>query len=473
MQLSEVIERLAEAVDGLEPGCLSGPDASRLVKLFERGERLCNAGKRLVAQRAVATNEWAKSGARSPQEWLSSVSGESPGQAQKSLDTADRLARQPELEAALRNGDVSPGQADEISRVAEQHPEAITDLIDKARTRGYKGFKEACRQVGLSSKSRQEDQAKAKRQHESRYCRTWIDQEGMGRIDARLAPLDYAKFRSCFSPFERNVFDDARRRGLREPQECYRADALLEMAKSAGRNRATHASDSGSDPADELPQLLLDDTEPGTSDSSRHKQPAMVIAVIDHAIFERGYALPGERHYIEGIGPVPVTWIEQLMNDAFIAAVVTKGTDIASVVHLGRFPTALQKTALHVRDPKCVIPGCEQTEHLEVDHVPDFSQTHHTTLPELARECALHHDQRTYQGAVLTGGPGNWHWQPPRADGPFDGPFDGPSEGQTAAPAGPFDDAPTTARGGPFDDPPPTGCADPFDDPPPTTRAGP
>lgn len=421
MQLFEVIDRLAEAVDGLEPGRLSGGDASNLLKLFDRGERLCAAGKTVLAKRAAETKEWARTGARSPQHWLSEVSGESPGQAQRTLETADQLAEYPELDEAVRGGEITAGQASEIARAAKDHPNAIKHLIEQAKTRGYKGFKEACRQVALSSHSREEDQAKAQRQRESRYCRMWTDRDGAGRLDARMAPVEFATFRSFFSPFEREAFDAARQKGEHEPTDRYRADALVAMAEAANANR-TAATVESSDQPDELQQLLASDSDEAGPAKSNTKLPAMVIAVIDHAVFERGFALPGERHYIEGIGSVPIQHIEELMQDALIAALVMKGSDVGRGVHLGRHPTALQRTALHVRDPECVIPGCEETEHLEIDHIPEWNQTHHTTVTELARECSLHHDQRTYQGAILSGGPGNWEWQPPRTDGPFDDP---------------------------------------------------
>jgi hypothetical protein len=45
------------------------------------------------------------------------------------------------------------------------------------------------------------------------------------------------------------------------------------------------------------------------------------------------------------MGPVPVEQVRAWMTDAFLAAVLTNGTDITKVVHLGRRPTALQTTA--------------------------------------------------------------------------------------------------------------------------------
>jgi hypothetical protein len=149
----------------------------------------------------------------------------------------------------------------------------------------------------------------------------------------------------------------------------------------------------------------------------------MVIAVIDHSALVRGSAEPGECSVIDGIGPVPVLTIEQMMRDAFLAAVVKEDSDIRSVVHLGRDPTAARRTALIARDPTCVVPGCDVRSNLEIDHVTGWVPTYHTTLSELARLCRHHHDLKTYEGWRLTGGPGRWQWDPP-AGGPRPGPSD-------------------------------------------------
>ncbi|MHB1536706.1 MAG: HNH endonuclease signature motif containing protein, partial [Acidimicrobiales bacterium] len=147
--------------------------------------------------------------------------------------------------------------------------------------------------------------------------------------------------------------------------------------------------------------------------------PATVIAVVDHAALVRGYVQGDDCCRIDGLGPVPVSSVTAMMGDAFLAAVVRDGVDIRSVVHLGRTPTALQRSALIVRDPTCVVPGCGQVAHLECDHCPAWAETHHTTLDELARLCRHHHHLKTYQGWTLTGSPGAWQWHPP-PPGPFD-----------------------------------------------------
>ena len=72
-------------------------------------------------------------------------------------------------------------------------------------------------------------------------------------------------------------------------------------------------------------------------------------------------------------------------GDAFVAAVTTKGTEIDKVVHLGRKPTVLQKTALEwFSAGECSTEGCTNPARIEIDHVADWADTKITALPDLA-----------------------------------------------------------------------------------------
>jgi hypothetical protein len=101
------------------------------------------------------------------------------------------------------------------------------------------------------------------------------------------------------------------------------------------------------------------------------------------------------------------------MADAFLTAVVMNGVEVAKVAHLGRYPTAHQRSALVVRDPECVVPGCHVREGLEIDHVDPWSTSRVTKLEALARLCRFHHALKTYEGYRLEGGPGHWRWLAP------------------------------------------------------------
>jgi hypothetical protein len=94
------------------------------------------------------------------------------------------------------------------------------------------------------------------------------------------------------------------------------------------------------------------------------------------------------------------------MTDAFLAAVLTNGTDITRVVHLGRRPTALQTTALQAAGARCARIGCGRTEGLQIDHRIDWSITQHTTLHELDWLCRYDHSLKTLYGWALEPGTG-------------------------------------------------------------------
>ena len=189
----------------------------------------------------------------------------------------------------------------------------------------------------------------------------------------------------ALEPFEAEAFRVARDEGRREGFDAYRADALLALAR-AGR----------------------DGIGPGPS-----RPRNTVHVVIDHAALVRGRAEPGERCEVAGGRPVPVHVVRSMMDDAFVTAVVSDGVDVSTVAHLGRRPTAHQRSALEVRDPECVVPTCHVRVGLEIDHVEPWSATRVTKLDALARLCRFHHAQKTHEGYRLEGGPGHWRWLKP------------------------------------------------------------
>jgi hypothetical protein len=110
---------------------------------------------------------------------------------------------------------------------------------------------------------------------------------------------------------------------------------------------------------------------------------------------------------------VPVSVVRELSTDAFVAAVLTKGTDICSVTHLGRRHTALQVTALQWRDPECSRLGCNQTVGLERDHRADWADTHVTRVDQSDQLCRHDHRLKTRQGWMLEEGVGKRRLLPP------------------------------------------------------------
>jgi hypothetical protein len=153
------------------------------------------------------------------------------------------------------------------------------------------------------------------------------------------------------------MVDDAIRGGWFEGVDAHRADALVDLA------RPNSAAPSGPD--------------------------SMVHVVVDYEALMRGHTVAGETCEIPGIGPVPVTVARRLSQDAFLKVLVAKGVDVVAVAHGGKTIPAHLRSALEVRDPKCIVPRCDVRHGLQIDHRDTFGRTQVTKLDDLARLCSM------------------------------------------------------------------------------------
>lgn len=112
------------------------------------------------------------------------------------------------------------------------------------------------------------------------------------------------------------------------------------------------------------------------------------------------------------MGPVPVPVAKDLLGEAVLKLVITKGVDVANVTSLGRGATAAMKVALAWTSPTCTVEGCSRT-HTENDHRIDWAITRHTRLAELDPLCDGHHDKKTRDGWALVDGTGKRAMVPP------------------------------------------------------------
>jgi hypothetical protein len=226
-----------------------------------------------------------------------------------------------------------------------------------------------------------------------RLQRFWhgYDADGMGIGGWRVPPAEQARLVARHEAELNAVFDEKRDAGERESVEVYAADAFLRMfERTAAAPAPAPAPENGDGVAGAPP------SDAGSDDWSFAK----VIVKIDLTALDRGFVEPGEMSEIVGQGPIPVRDVWRMIDgDAFIAAVATKGTEISKVVHLGRRPTVLQRTALEaLGDGTCQIDGCNSKARLEIDHVTDWAATKRTELDQLARVCGHHHDLKTHHG---------------------------------------------------------------------------
>jgi hypothetical protein len=463
----EILCGLKSEVGALEPELLTLEAATAAVRFFSQVEHLAAAGKALSARRCAEMGAHRAAGQRSPAEWLSSLTNEPVGQSIGTLETAAGASSAPALDDALRKGELSPAQSREIAAAAALDPDCAEDLVEKAKTASLGDLRRAAEAARRKASSEQSDKERIESIRRRRRLRTWVDPDGAGRIEGLFAPDDFARLRATLDPIAERLFGEARRAGRRETRDTLAADALIEaLGGYSGGSGGGRAGSAGA---------------PG----------AMVRFVVDLEAFFRGEAVGGERCEIPGVGSVPLAMARAVLGDALLELVIRHGVDVVSVTNLGRAVPSAIRRALEERDPRCVVPGCEVTKGLEIDHWQvDFAAGGPTELWNLARICHRHHAMKSYRGYRLEGGPGAWRWLPPPAPGgtsppgqgpPGEGPpgerppgGNGPPPARRARSAGPFDDPPG-ARGTPAPPPAtkspgPPGSSEPPEppDPPPT-----
>jgi hypothetical protein len=277
----------------------------------------------------------------------------------------------------LRAGVVSVRQAKAIGAAEAVDPGAGRRLLDAATDRSTKETEDAAALV-VAAASSETGAQRAERHRRQRKVFHGVNADGMGYGGWMLPIAEHVRVVAQLEGEQSKVFAAARAGGVREPVEAYAADAFCRVF-----DRAARGGDAieGTGPVDDW-------------------SFAKMIVRVDLAALDRGELAPGEVCEVAGRGPIPVAdaW-RMIAGDAFVAAVTTNGTKIDQVVHLGRKPTVLQRTALEwFSAGECSIEGCTSPARIEIDHVADWADTEITTLSELASPCGYHHDLKSHHG---------------------------------------------------------------------------
>jgi hypothetical protein len=438
--------QLGELVSALDPDAVSGPTARELWAEFDRIERLGSAGKTLLARRIAATHDRDRAGSRTAAESLAKKAGTSTSAAKEALDTSNRLTGLPGVADALRHGELSPAQAAAITGAADADPSAQSRLLELAPRASLVELREECARTRAAADP--DPDATNRRIHAQRRCRQYTDAEGGWNLSARGTAQDGAAFTTVLNAITDQAFTAARQDGRHEPVEAYAFDALMAMATHAARpDQPAAPANGGAAPVADLPDgndqqadhagLRASDSPPpdagdagktaggatnaggdpgivrttagrpvGPVPPRRWSNPRyLALLRIDAAALRRGHIDGGELCEIAGVGPVPVTVARDLLGEAIVKLVITRGVDVANITHLGRGPTSAQKIALMWTNPTCTVEGCHR-RRIEYDHRKPWAQTRHTRLDELDPLCEFHHDLKTRLGWALVHGKG-------------------------------------------------------------------
>jgi len=430
-----VRDRLATLVDRLDPDAVSGSTARELWAVLDACERLCAAGKTLLARRLAQTHRAETAGAKTAAEDLARKAGTSTGVATDALDTSARLPRQPAVEQALRRGQLSAAQAAVVSAAAAADPAAEARLVELASRVSVPELREECARVKAAADP--DPEATNRRLHQRRRLRRWVDSEGFWTLQAKGTPQAGAAFGAALDALTDQIFQQARQDGRHEPVEAYAFDALISLADRAADRAAGSAADRQNSTAGNGPTGTADGLPVAGGDVATGGDPAaggdpatppasaglpgrpsrmdprfLALLRVDVETLRRGCVAGDELCEIRGVGPVPVPVAAGLLGQSVLQLVITRGVDVLNVTHLGRGPTAAQKIALAWASPGCTVEGCWRTR-VEHDHRQPWAQTRHTRLDELDPLCEFHHDLKTRHGWALIAGTGKRPMVPP------------------------------------------------------------
>jgi hypothetical protein len=379
----ELDEFFAVLVAKIDPDAVPLCEVTDLYSALEVVKRRAESTMLLLARRVEDAGRWKRDGHRSAADQLAGISGTSVGAAKNQLETSKKVAKLPATAKALRKGKLSVAKAEAIAAAAAVAPEAEADLLDGAADAPLSDVRRKC----LRARGKDRDAAHA-RIHNARSFKQFTDAEGAWNVIARGTADAGAAFRAQHQRIVDEMFEAARAAGRHEPYEAHAFDAFIELARRAGRT----------------------DTE-----GEVKAKPVQNFGLlrIDYDAFVRGSVEGEETCELPGLGPVPVRIARQLLGDAILKLVITKGVDVLNVTHLGRSATVAQQVALWWQSPGCRVEGCGHTFRLENDHRNDWAFTHKTRLDGLDPLCRRHHDLKTRHGWALVEGTGPRPMVPP------------------------------------------------------------
>lgn len=392
-RLEQALGIVREVVGEADADRFTGEEAGRILERLIKIDRAVAAGRLAFARRAAECMTWRQEGHRSAADWLAQKAKTSVSEAISALETAKRLPDMPDTVEALRQGTLSISQVREISAAAAVDPSSEKDLIEAAGYLSLKGLQYRARLVRAAGI---DESARAAALRQGRCLRHFLDPEGAFHLHACLTPDNGASMLAMIRTRANFVADEAKQAGLPpESQAAYEADALVALVSGDDRIATFQGQVGG-----------------------RQRNPTVVFHVSLEAL-RRGKLEDGELCEVPGVGPIPLAAIENVLGDALGKLVISDGVDVTTVCHLGRTVPAHVETALEARDRTCVVPGCDVSLSLEIDHwkIP-FAAGGATALWNLCRICHFHHQMKTYDGFSLRGGPGRWEWVPPPGPGP-------------------------------------------------------
>ena len=161
-------------------------------------KRRHGSGLSCTARRLEKAHVYKHEGFKTAGGWLATITGQPVGQAAASLEAARTIEEHPLVQEAFSSGRLSEAQAKEIASASEACPEEARNLLDQAASGlGLGELKRRCREIRSVAGSEDEEIARHEKIRKTRFCRTWVDSEGAGRLEARMTTDALRSFALC------------------------------------------------------------------------------------------------------------------------------------------------------------------------------------------------------------------------------------------------------------------------------------
>ncbi|MCL5446526.1 MAG: hypothetical protein M1350_03825 [Actinobacteria bacterium] len=235
---------LAEVLSGYSPSAIDRAELKDLLEAFSHLERLASAAVAATSFELTCNHGLLEPGDRSDAHSLARMEKISLSRAKEIIDTGKSLAKHPLLTRHALSGEFSASQLNLVSDAIGVNPLMERNLIEKAAGGSLDELKEHC----TKAKALATDPDERRRAiHRRRYLKTYTDTDGMRHLRAGANPEELAFLETAIEDKRRHIFEDARRKGTREPYEAYGFDAMIQMfADVCGGGGHTSAGAGGS-----------------------------------------------------------------------------------------------------------------------------------------------------------------------------------------------------------------------------------
>ncbi len=321
---------LLDELTSVDVATLSAGDAVSLLReltpVKRRIEALCSS----LSARAVAGDSHV--GAKNASEFIAGLTGVSERDAGKALACQRRLDNLPAVKDAVASGEVSAEQGNAIAQGADGDEELASELLSGASAKKVEDIQAKARKLARERSASEEEHHYKLRS--KRSLSLWKDPDGLINILIKLTPEMAADFVSKQRSFEDN------------------------LVREEGSSWANHRADAFC--------ALIGDALSQDRGSSHDRD--RVVVHVDYEAFMRGCSEPGESCEVAGLGDIPVSYAQSLLDDCVLQVIITQKN---RVVWFGgtdtQLPERIKQAVIARSHNKC--DRCSSDEHLQVDHI--------------------------------------------------------------------------------------------------------